>query len=79
MVDLSASGKSKITSSDVIVEGHYMEGEHETKLQDIAVHPKQNEFATIGDDKWLRIWDATTHRLLRKLKQLTNIISIKRR
>ncbi len=65
---LSMTGKSTVTSSDVIVEGHYMEGEHETKLQDIAVHPKQHEFATVGDDKWLRVWDAATHKPLRKLK-----------
>lgn len=31
----------------------------------IATHPKRNEFASVGDDRCLRIWDATTRTLLK--------------
>lgn len=32
---------------------------------DITVHPNRAEFASVGDDKCLRVWDATTRTLLK--------------
>ena len=64
-VNLQSKNMQKAT---VVVEGHFMEGEHLMRIQDIAGHPKKNEFATVGDDRWLRIWDAKTHKILQKLK-----------
>jgi microtubule-associated protein-like 6 len=34
-------------------------------LRGLAMHPKRNEFASVGDDKKLRIWDMNTKTLLK--------------
>jgi len=35
------------------------------KLVNLCVHPSKHEFATVGDDKYLRIWDMLAHTLLK--------------
>lgn len=43
-----------------IVQGHYRD-----ELWGLAVHPTRDEFATVGDDQTLRIWDLASRKLLR--------------
>lgn len=35
------------------------------KLTNLGIHPSKHEFATVGDDKHLRIWDMLSHTLLK--------------
>jgi WD40 repeat protein len=37
-------------------------------IRSIAVSPRGNEIATAGDDGWIRVWDASSFKLLRTLK-----------
>lgn len=55
---------SAVDGSDL--RGGAITSSHSTGLlRNIAVHPHRPEFATVGDDKCLRIWDATTRSLLK--------------
>lgn len=55
---------SAVDGSDL--RGGLITSTHNTgKLRDIAVHPKRHEFATVGDDGRLRIWDMNTKTLLK--------------
>ncbi|ETW03494.1 hypothetical protein, variant [Aphanomyces invadans] len=38
------------------------------ELWGLATHPTKQEAVTVGDDKWLRVWDLTTTRVLRSVK-----------
>ncbi len=55
---------SAIDGSDLrggsVASGHYA-----GCLRSIAVHPNRPEYASVGDDKCLRVWDATTRTLLK--------------
>ncbi|CAM9397119.1 unnamed protein product [Chrysoparadoxa australica] len=58
---------SAVDGSDVnggaVTSGHF-KGE----LRGLASHPDREEFATVGDDATVRIWDAINHSLLRFAK-----------
>jgi WD40 repeat protein/Ca2+-binding EF-hand superfamily protein len=48
-------------------EGALVTGHCRGKLGGIAAHPLNNEFATAGDDKTIRLWNSETHELIRML------------
>ena len=49
-------------NSGALVVGHCKD-----ELWGLAVHPHQEEFCTVGDDKTLRVWGLQTHTMLRML------------
>lgn len=55
---------SSIDGSDLrggpITSGHFV-----GNLQFVVAHPSKHEFATVGDDRYLRIWDMENHSLLK--------------
>jgi WD40 repeat protein/Ca2+-binding EF-hand superfamily protein len=46
--------------------GPLVNGHHANELWGLVTHPTKSEFATVGDDKTVRIWSATEKTLLRK-------------
>ena len=50
------------------------------KLRALAVHPSRHEFATVGDDRQLRLWDMNTRSLLKvtsfdaEVRSVTDVI-----
>ena len=57
--ELSVSDGSDVNGGPVL-QGHCAES-----LWGVAMHPTKNEYATVGDDCTLRVWDVTTRRQLR--------------
>ena len=57
MTNIEDEGGGRVSMPRLLVHGHCM-GE----LWGLAVHPKVQEYCTVGDDWTLRIWDSKTHR-----------------
>ena len=53
-----------------------MSGHCVGKCRALASHPLKDEFATVGDDRTLRIWDCHTKSLRRMMKFDTEIGSV---
>jgi WD40 repeat protein len=47
------------------VPGPVVQGHCRHEVWGLAAHPSREEYCTVGDDGTLRVWDATTHRLVR--------------
>lgn len=66
---------SSIDGSDVrggpVVSGHSW-----GKLNSVATHPSKHEFATVGDDKRIRIWDMKTKSLLKIASFDADVMSV---
>jgi WD40 repeat protein len=57
---MSADGSVSLVSLQVT--GHWKRG-----LWGLAPHPVRNEFATVGDDKLVRLWSMDTRRQINSL------------
>ena len=57
-LDISDGKADVLHGKDALVAGHYKD-----ELWGVAENPTTREFATVGDDGLLRVWDLTTKRL----------------
>jgi hypothetical protein len=58
---LSSRDGTNLNGDKPVLDGHYKD-----ELWGLAWHPSKAEFATVGDDATLRIWDAKSYRQLRR-------------